>query len=265
MLIRVHLRLNCPPRPQATPATIAVLQCLHHFRDSGRASAKRNPLRYRYIRGGTGMPERCSGPIYTTAFGRRSFIQVGVLGGIGLSLADYFRASAGAVRSVNRHRAAPGRPRQERHPDHSARRPGAPGILGPQARSAHRISRTARRGQDQDPRRRLQREPVAHRADRRQDHGGALHHRPHPRSRAGHLPDVHRLPADAGDSASLDRRGGLARIRPEEQSAAVRRRAERAGRRRAPAISAPSTARSNWARIPARRISRCATSRCPRA
>src|ERR1043166_759353 len=46
------------------------------------------------------MPEHCRGPVYTTAFGRRSFIQVGVLGGIGLSLADFFRASAGCVRSV---------------------------------------------------------------------------------------------------------------------------------------------------------------------
>jgi hypothetical protein len=46
------------------------------------------------------MPERCTGPVYTTAFGRRSFIQVGVLGGIGLSLADFFRASAGTVRSA---------------------------------------------------------------------------------------------------------------------------------------------------------------------
>src|SRR5436309_819326 len=46
------------------------------------------------------MPDQCRGPIYTTAFGRRSFIQVGVLGGIGLSLADFFRASAGTVRSV---------------------------------------------------------------------------------------------------------------------------------------------------------------------
>src|SRR5579864_28668 len=46
------------------------------------------------------MPDRCSGPVYHTAFGRRSFIQVGVLGGIGLSLADYFRASAGIVRSA---------------------------------------------------------------------------------------------------------------------------------------------------------------------
>jgi hypothetical protein len=46
------------------------------------------------------MSERCRGPIYNTAFGRRSFIQVGVLGGIGLGLADYFRARAGTVRSA---------------------------------------------------------------------------------------------------------------------------------------------------------------------
>src|SRR5262249_23772083 len=46
------------------------------------------------------MPEHCRGPIYTTAFGRRSFIQVGVLGGIGLSLPEFFRASAGTVRSA---------------------------------------------------------------------------------------------------------------------------------------------------------------------
>jgi hypothetical protein len=46
------------------------------------------------------MADDCRGPIYTTAFGRRSFIQVGVLGGIGLSLAEFFRASAGSVRSA---------------------------------------------------------------------------------------------------------------------------------------------------------------------
>jgi len=42
----------------------------------------------------------CPGPVYPTAFGRRSFIQVGLLGGMGLSLPDLFRinARAGEVR-----------------------------------------------------------------------------------------------------------------------------------------------------------------------
>jgi len=42
----------------------------------------------------------CTGPVYPTAFGRRSFIQVGLLGGMGLSLPDLFRinAKAGEVR-----------------------------------------------------------------------------------------------------------------------------------------------------------------------
>jgi hypothetical protein len=42
----------------------------------------------------------CPGPIYPTAFGRRSFVQVGLLGGLGLSLPDLFRirARAGEVR-----------------------------------------------------------------------------------------------------------------------------------------------------------------------
>jgi hypothetical protein len=40
----------------------------------------------------------CPGPLYPTAFGRRSFIQVGLLGGVGLSLADLLGASV--VRSV---------------------------------------------------------------------------------------------------------------------------------------------------------------------
>lgn len=42
----------------------------------------------------------CKGPVYPTAFGRRSFIQVGLLGGVGLSLPDLFRirAQAGEVR-----------------------------------------------------------------------------------------------------------------------------------------------------------------------
>ena len=42
----------------------------------------------------------CPGPVYPTSFGRRSFIQVGLLGGMGLSLPDLFRinARAGEVR-----------------------------------------------------------------------------------------------------------------------------------------------------------------------
>lgn len=40
----------------------------------------------------------CTGPIYPTSFGRRSFIQVGILGGMGLTLADLLRA--GEVRSA---------------------------------------------------------------------------------------------------------------------------------------------------------------------
>ncbi|MBI3210184.1 MAG: DUF1501 domain-containing protein, partial [Candidatus Solibacter usitatus] len=45
----------------------------------------------------------CTGPVYPTAFGRRSFIQAGMLGGIGLSLADLFRfeAKAAEVRAAN--------------------------------------------------------------------------------------------------------------------------------------------------------------------
>ncbi len=38
----------------------------------------------------------CPGPVYPTAFGRRSFIQVGLLGGMGLSLPDLFRINARA-------------------------------------------------------------------------------------------------------------------------------------------------------------------------
>ncbi|HEV3081061.1 MAG TPA: DUF1501 domain-containing protein, partial [Gemmataceae bacterium] len=38
----------------------------------------------------------CPGPRYPTAFGRRSFIQVGLLGGLGLSLPELFRSTATA-------------------------------------------------------------------------------------------------------------------------------------------------------------------------
>jgi hypothetical protein len=38
----------------------------------------------------------CPGPRYLTAFGRRSFIQVGLLGGLGLTLPDLFRSTARA-------------------------------------------------------------------------------------------------------------------------------------------------------------------------
>jgi len=43
--------------------------------------------------------DTCPGPRYLTSFGRRSFIQVGFLGGLGLSLSDVFatRARAGAI------------------------------------------------------------------------------------------------------------------------------------------------------------------------
>lgn len=41
----------------------------------------------------------CSGPRYLTSFGRRSFIQVGLLGGFGLTLADLLHA--GEVRTLN--------------------------------------------------------------------------------------------------------------------------------------------------------------------
>ncbi len=42
----------------------------------------------------------CKGPIYPTSFGRRSFIQAGILGGVGLTLPELFRmqARAGEVR-----------------------------------------------------------------------------------------------------------------------------------------------------------------------
>src|SRR5258708_24105525 len=41
-------------------------------------------------------PICCKGPVYPTVFGRRSFIQVGVLGGLGFSLADLFQSTAKA-------------------------------------------------------------------------------------------------------------------------------------------------------------------------
>ncbi len=208
----------------------------------------------------------CPGPRYPTAFGRRSFIQVGLLGGMGLTLPEYFRAkaAAGDVRLAEQRR-QPSRGQSEKyHSDHSARRLGRPGILGPQARSSHRIPRPAWRGEDQDPRRRFQRESVPYRTDRRQDHRRPFHHRPHPRSRAGYVSDVHRLPSHARPfsipaSARWCRKSSVrARTcRLTSPFPMCRYRAE-------PAISVRSSARSNWAPIPARRISRCAISRCRR-
>src|SRR5579863_21508 len=49
----------------------------------------------------------CRGPVFTSSFGRRSFIQVGVLGGLGLSLAELFHSEARA--SVVRSEADSGR------------------------------------------------------------------------------------------------------------------------------------------------------------
>jgi hypothetical protein len=53
--------------------------------------------------------EICGGPVYPTAFGRRSFIQAGLLGGLGLSLPELFRLQAmtGEVRPATQ---AAGRP-----------------------------------------------------------------------------------------------------------------------------------------------------------
>lgn len=46
--------------------------------------------------------EICSGPVVPSAFGsRRSFIQAGVLGGLGLTMGDLFRLKAGEIRSAN--------------------------------------------------------------------------------------------------------------------------------------------------------------------
>ena len=52
----------------------------------------------------------CPGPRYVTAFGRRSFIQVGMLGGLGLSLPQLFRCTARAseVRSAGGSKLAEG-------------------------------------------------------------------------------------------------------------------------------------------------------------
>ena len=36
------------------------------------------------------IPGICKGPVFPTPYGRRSFIQAGVLSGFGLSLADLF-------------------------------------------------------------------------------------------------------------------------------------------------------------------------------
>lgn len=46
-------------------------------------------------------PELCGGPVVPSFFGRRSFVQAGVLGGLGLTLGDFFRLRAGNVRSAN--------------------------------------------------------------------------------------------------------------------------------------------------------------------
>src|SRR5262249_14254844 len=49
------------------------------------------------------LASECKGPVFPTVFNRRSFIQVGVLGGLGLSLSDFFANSARAsvVRPLN--------------------------------------------------------------------------------------------------------------------------------------------------------------------
>src|SRR5215472_11048571 len=62
----------------------------------------RRGIRIRRCRRRAGMQHECAGctgPRYLTSFGRRSFIQVGLLGGFGLTLADLLRA--GEVRTLN--------------------------------------------------------------------------------------------------------------------------------------------------------------------
>jgi hypothetical protein len=106
----------------------------------------------------------CPGPRYLTAFGRRSFIQVGMLAGLGLSLPQLFRATATAGSVL----LSTGGVNRKEGPAKSVIQIILPGGLAQQEswdpKPEAPIEYRGPLGvvKNQNPRRRLQRKPVAH-------------------------------------------------------------------------------------------------------
>lgn len=106
----------------------------------------------------------CPGPRYLTAFGRRSFIQVGMLAGLGLSLPQLFRATATAGSVLP----STGGVNRKEGPAKSVIQIILPGGLAQQEswdpKPEAPIEYRGPLGvvKNQNPRRRLQRKPVAH-------------------------------------------------------------------------------------------------------
>ena len=112
------------------------------------------------------MTHDCPGPRYPTVFGRRSFIQVGLLGGCGLSLAQLLRADGGQVRPAD------GSAKRVEGKAKSVIQIILPGGLAsqeswdPKPEAPHRVSLNGPLGvaKTKDPRNRFQREPFAYSA-----------------------------------------------------------------------------------------------------
>ena len=133
----------------------------------------------------------------------------------------------------------PGRPEELRadrgqgrlgHPHFPARRHRPPGVVRPQAVRPDRVSRRAGIDRHQDRRRAVLRDAAADGPGCRQDHGHPLDDARRGGPRARHAQHVHGLSSQPGSSVSEHGERGLPRIRPQEQSAALRLRSQPAQR-----------------------------------
>ena len=155
---------------------------------------------------------------------RRGFLTVGTIGLGGLTLADLLRVQARAEQKNYAPIAAKADsvihiflPGGIAHQETFDPKPFAP----VEYRGEHGL------GRDQDRRRAVQRDAPPDRPDRRQADGHPLDDPRRGGPRARHAQHVHGLPAQPGPAVSQHGQRGLARVRPQEQPAALRLRARR--------------------------------------
>ena len=151
---------------------------------------------------------------------RRGFLTVGAIGGLGLSLGDFFRM-----------RGSPGRCRHAGPKEAaatvgdlhlSARRIAHQETFDPKPLRAGRIPRPAGQHRHRASRRAVRRAAPAHRQDRRQTGDLPLDDPRRGGPRAGHAQHVHGLPAEPGAPVSEHRLGDLPRVRPPRKPARLR-------------------------------------------
>ena len=187
-----------------------------------------------------------STPLTPAGRSRREFLYVGLVGGLGLTLGNYFGMGSSGRRRHQELREQ-GRRRQDRHPHLPARRDGAAGVVRPQAATprSNTAGRSARSRRSSPARCSARTIPkIAH--DRRQDHRRPLDDPRRGRPRARHAQHVHRATARA-PRCNYPSMGSVVapRVRPAEQPAAVRRHPDAWPTRTPAAATSPArTARS---------------------